>query len=73
MVAIMSLGYIAFPLSPRNNPVVTAHLFEKMNPILVFTSEDSAMQGLAQDANKLLDAKIVQTWFKGEKVFDAGV
>ncbi|KAI0377341.1 amidohydrolase family-domain-containing protein [Hypomontagnella monticulosa] len=36
-------------------------------------SADFTVVDMEWDANKLLDAKIVQTWFKGKKVFDAGV
>lgn len=57
MIAIMSLGHIAFPLSPRNNPTVTAHLLEKMEVTQLFASEDSTIQALAQDANDLLVGK----------------
>ena len=53
MIAIMSLGYIAFPLSPRNNPTVTAYLLDKIGVVQLFVSEDAAMQSLANEANKL--------------------
>lgn len=60
MLAIMSLGHIAFPLSPRNSPIVTAHLLEKMGVTQIFVSEDSMMQTLAQDTNGLLVGKGMQ-------------
>ena len=61
MVAIMSLGFIAFPLSPRNNPTVTAHLLEKIGVDLLFVSEDSAMQALAREANELLAGRGIKS------------
>ncbi|KAF7797380.1 hypothetical protein EIP86_008575 [Pleurotus ostreatoroseus] len=59
-LAIMSLGHIAFPLSPRNSPVVTAHLLEKVGVDYIFVSEDPDMQALAKEANELLVAKGLQ-------------
>lgn len=56
-MAIMSLGYTAFPLSPRNLPVVTAHLLEKTGVSQLYASEDAAMQGSAKAAAKLLEEK----------------
>ncbi|KAJ3557933.1 hypothetical protein NM688_g1205 [Phlebia brevispora] len=57
LVAIMSLGYTAFPLSPRNNPGVTAHLLEITGVQELYVSEDSAMQALASESAKLLSEK----------------
>ncbi|RPD57315.1 acetyl-CoA synthetase-like protein [Lentinus tigrinus ALCF2SS1-7] len=59
-VAIMSLGYIAYPLSPRNNPVVTAHLLEATGTTRVFVSADAAMQGLIRGAADILAQKGIQ-------------
>ena len=56
----MSLGHIVFPLSPRNSPVVTAHLLEKVGVDYVFVSADSDMQALAKEANESLVAKGLQ-------------
>ena len=57
MVAITSLGYTAFPLSPRNSPIVTSHLLERQNVVQLYVTSDSAMQTLAHEANKLLSDK----------------
>ncbi|KAL1937899.1 hypothetical protein VTO73DRAFT_12792 [Trametes versicolor] len=56
-VAIMSLGYTAFPMSPRNLPVVIAHLLEKTGGLQLYVSEDAATQSFARDAAKLLEQK----------------
>ncbi|KAI0314061.1 acetyl-CoA synthetase-like protein [Amylostereum chailletii] len=56
-LAIMSLGFTAFPLSPRNSAAVTAHLLEKTGVVQLFVSGDLAMQTLAQDAVKILADK----------------
>ena len=53
----MSLGYTVFPLSPRNNPTVTAYLLEKVGVHQLFVSEDLVMQTLAKEANKILSDK----------------
>ncbi|KZV70689.1 acetyl-CoA synthetase-like protein [Peniophora sp. CONT] len=59
-MAIMTLGYVAFPLSPRNSAVVTAHLLEVTNASMVFASEDVSMQALATEAIKILGEKGVR-------------
>ena len=59
-VAIMSLGHIAYPLSPRNNAIVTAHLLEATGTTRVFVSEDAAMQGLARAAADILWKKDIR-------------
>ena len=56
-IAIMTLGYVAFPLSPRNSAAVTAHLLETTGVSLVFVSEDAAMHALAIEAIKILNGK----------------
>ncbi|KAH9889260.1 acetyl-CoA synthetase-like protein [Cubamyces lactineus] len=56
-VAIMALGYIAFPLSPRNSAVVTAHLLEKMAVCQLYVSVDDGMQKLARAAAEILAEK----------------
>ncbi|KAI0669497.1 acetyl-CoA synthetase-like protein [Trametes maxima] len=56
-VAILSLGWTAFPLSPRNSPVVTAHLLEKTGTVQLYASEDAGMQALASASVKLLNEK----------------
>ena len=53
----MTLGFVAFPLSPRNSAAVTAHLLQTTGVSLVFVSEDAAMQALAAEAVKILSAK----------------
>lgn len=53
-VAIMGLGYTAFPLSPRNSPTVTAHLLEITGVVQLFVSDDPSMQTLAKESAKLL-------------------
>lgn len=53
----MSLGHIAFPMSPRNSPIVTAHLLEKVEVAHVFVSGDPMMQTLVKGANALLVGK----------------
>ncbi|TBU40122.1 hypothetical protein BD309DRAFT_1082947 [Dichomitus squalens] len=57
LVAIMSLGFTAFPLSPRNNPTVTAHLVEVTGITKVLVSEDLAMQTLIKEASAVLTKK----------------
>ncbi|KAI0753486.1 acetyl-CoA synthetase-like protein [Daedaleopsis nitida] len=57
LVAIMSLGYIAFPLSPRNNPIVTAHLLDVTHTTRIFVSDDAAMQSVAKGAIDILAKK----------------
>ncbi|CDO69440.1 hypothetical protein BN946_scf184791.g35 [Trametes cinnabarina] len=56
-VAITSLGYTAFPLSPRNSAVVTAHLLEVTATVQLYASADIGMQTLARDAIDLLGKK----------------
>ncbi|KAI0819209.1 acetyl-CoA synthetase-like protein [Trametes gibbosa] len=56
-VAIMSLGYTAFPLSPRNVSEITAHLLEKTGGAQLYASADAAMQGLAKGAVEILEKK----------------
>ncbi len=53
----MSLGYVAFPLSPRNNPIVTAHLLETTGATHVFVSRDTAMRSVIEGAATVLGKK----------------
>ncbi|KZT21918.1 acetyl-CoA synthetase-like protein [Neolentinus lepideus HHB14362 ss-1] len=57
LVGIMSLGYTAFPLSPRNSPTVTAHLLEVTGVSQVYVSEDPAMQAIMRGAFDILHDK----------------
>ncbi|KAI0708460.1 acetyl-CoA synthetase-like protein [Earliella scabrosa] len=57
LVAIMSLGYTAFPLSPRSSSTVTAHLLETTGASQLLVSDDAAMQSLAQAAIAILEQK----------------
>lgn len=50
MLAIMSLGATAFPLSLRNTAAITAHLLKTTGSTMVFVSSDETMQKLAQQA-----------------------
>ncbi|KAI9059888.1 acetyl-CoA synthetase-like protein [Trametes sanguinea] len=56
-IAIMSLGYTAFPLSPRNSAAVTAHLLEITGVVQLYASKDAGMQTLAHNALAILDKK----------------
>ncbi|KAI0708459.1 acetyl-CoA synthetase-like protein [Earliella scabrosa] len=60
LVAIMSLGYTAFPLSPRNSSTVTAHLLESTGACQLLVSGDTAMQSFAQAAVTILKQKGVE-------------
>ncbi|KAI0629572.1 acetyl-CoA synthetase-like protein [Trametes polyzona] len=56
-LAILSLGFIAFPLSPRNLADVTAHLLEKTGVTQLYVSGDAGMQNLAKGAAEILSKK----------------
>ncbi|KAI0800375.1 acetyl-CoA synthetase-like protein [Fomes fomentarius] len=56
-VAIMSLGYIAFPLAPRTTPAVIAHLLSSTGANHVIASEDAPVQDLLRDARDILKDK----------------
>ncbi|KAI0657838.1 acetyl-CoA synthetase-like protein [Cubamyces menziesii] len=56
-VAVMALGYIVLPLSPRNSSIVTAHLLEKTGVRQLYVSTDDAMQNLARASVELLAHK----------------
>ncbi|OSC97571.1 acetyl-CoA synthetase-like protein [Trametes coccinea BRFM310] len=57
IIAIISLGYTAFPLSPRNSAAVTAHLLESMGVVQLYASKDAGMQTLAREAIEILAKK----------------
>ena len=57
MVAIMALGYTAFPLSPRNSASVTAHLIRTVGVEQVYVSADAAMQSLMKDSVGVLSSE----------------
>ncbi len=59
-VAIMSLGYIAFPLAPRTTPAVIAHLLSSTGAKHVIASEDASVQVLLRDACDILKDKGLQ-------------
>ncbi|KAI0325861.1 acetyl-CoA synthetase-like protein [Cubamyces sp. BRFM 1775] len=56
-VAIMGLGYIVLPLSPRNSPTVIAHLLEKTGARQLYVSADDAMQNLSRASMEILAQK----------------
>ncbi|KAI8993761.1 acetyl-CoA synthetase-like protein [Trametes punicea] len=60
MVAIMSLGYTAFPLSPRNSAEVNAHLLEVSGAVQLYVSRDDGMQTLARKAVDILGSKAIE-------------
>ncbi|KAI0050788.1 acetyl-CoA synthetase-like protein [Auriscalpium vulgare] len=51
---ILSLGFVAFPISPRNSPAAVAHLMRSSHIIQLFVSNDSAMQTIASEALEIL-------------------
>ncbi|KAL7277648.1 hypothetical protein ACG7TL_008575 [Trametes sanguinea] len=57
IIAIISLGYTAFPLSPRNSAAVTAHLLESTGVVQLYASKDAGMQTLAREAIEILAKK----------------
>ncbi|KAJ7171157.1 acetyl-CoA synthetase-like protein [Mycena filopes] len=54
LIAIMSLGHTAFPMSPRNNAEATAHLLEKTGASYIFTNTEGTSPSLVKDAVALL-------------------
>ncbi|KAI0629576.1 acetyl-CoA synthetase-like protein [Trametes polyzona] len=63
IVALLGLGYTAFPLSTTSNPDATASLLETNQVRHLFVSADAGMQTLAQGAMGILGEKniIVET------------
>ncbi|KAI0050801.1 acetyl-CoA synthetase-like protein [Auriscalpium vulgare] len=51
---ILSLGFVPFPISPRNSPAAVAHLIRSSHIIQLFVSNDSAMQTIATEALDIL-------------------
>ncbi|KAJ7665037.1 acetyl-CoA synthetase-like protein [Mycena polygramma] len=49
MLAIMRLGFIAFPLSTRNSASGLAHLIQQTHVIQLYVSSDPAMQRLGRE------------------------
>ncbi|KAJ7158106.1 acetyl-CoA synthetase-like protein [Mycena filopes] len=54
LVAIMSLGHTAFPMSPRNSVEATASLLKTTGAAHIFTNTDEPNHALANDAAALL-------------------
>ncbi|KAJ7171136.1 acetyl-CoA synthetase-like protein [Mycena filopes] len=54
LIAIMSLGYTAFPMSPRNNAEATANLLKTTGAAYIFTNNDGPNHTLVNDARALL-------------------
>ncbi|KAI0629575.1 acetyl-CoA synthetase-like protein [Trametes polyzona] len=57
LVALMGLGYTAFPLSTTDNAEAVAHLLEVEGVTRLFVSEDAEMQAVALEAKELLNEK----------------
>ncbi|KAJ7078089.1 acetyl-CoA synthetase-like protein [Mycena epipterygia] len=54
VIGIMSLGFTAFPMSPRNNAEATANLLKKTGALRMFTNTDGPISDLAKEAVALL-------------------
>ncbi|KAJ7136795.1 acetyl-CoA synthetase-like protein [Mycena epipterygia] len=54
LIGIMSLGWTAFPMSPRNSAEGTARLLKETGASRIFTNTDGPINSLARDAAALL-------------------
>ncbi|KAJ7485527.1 acetyl-CoA synthetase-like protein [Mycena latifolia] len=54
LIAIMSLGLTAFPMSPRNNAEATANLLKNTGALSMFTNTNGPVSDLAKEAVALL-------------------
>lgn len=50
LTGIIRAGYTCFVISPRNSAPAVTHLLKATSCDIVFTSSDSAMQGLISEA-----------------------
>ncbi|KAJ7608939.1 hypothetical protein DFH06DRAFT_1376853, partial [Mycena polygramma] len=60
IVAIMTLGYAAFPMAPRNNAEITARLLKATGTACVFTESEGPVNDLAREAVGLLSAEGIE-------------
>ena len=54
LMAIMNLGFPAFPMSPRNSAEATAELLKQTGAVQMFTNTDGPIHALAKETAALL-------------------
>ncbi|KAJ6625067.1 acetyl-CoA synthetase-like protein [Mycena sp. CBHHK59/15] len=60
LIAIMSLGLVAFPMSPRNNAEATAHLLKETGARHIFVNTVGPANELVRDAAALLSKEGIE-------------